>query len=175
MAVAHVALDLRPGSQGCHRVHDHHVDSTRAHQSLTDLQALLAGVGLGNQHGVDVHAQGPGIGGIQGMLGVDKGHLAAPLLSLGHHMEGQGGLTGGFRSIDLNDTAPGHTSDAQSQVQGQGAGGDGLHHHVHILSQTHNGALAVGPLDLGHGGLQRFLLIRGGSGALHHRLFGCHI
>ena len=39
------------------------------------------------------------------MLRVDKGRLAAVLLGLGHDVEGQGGFTGGLRSVDLDDAA----------------------------------------------------------------------
>ena len=176
MGVAHIALDLGPGGQGSHRVHHHYVDGAGADQSLTDLQALLAGVRLGDEHRVDVHAQSPGIVGVQGVLGVDEGHLAAPLLGLGHNVEGQGGLTRGLGTVDLNDTTLGNAADAQRQIQGQGAGGDGLHHDIGVVAQAHDGALTIGLLDLGHGGLQSLLLIRGGSGALHHSfLLVCHV
>ena len=108
------------------------------------------------------------------MLGVDEGHLAAPLLGLGHHVEGQSGLTGGLGAIDLNDTPLGHAADAQGDVQGQRAGGDGLHHHVGVLSQAHDGALAVIPFDLGNGGLQRLLLIRCRPHRVHGPFLICH-
>ena len=109
------------------------------------------------------------------MLGVDEGHLAPPLLGLGHHVEGQCGLTGGLRSIDLNDPALGQAADPQRQVQGQGAGGDRLHHYPQVLPQPHDGALSVVALDLRHGGLQCLLLICGGSRALHRRFLCCHL
>ena len=68
-----------------------------------------------------------GIGGVQGVLCVHKGHLAAPLLGLRDDVQSQGGLAGGFRPVDLDDPAPGHAANAQRQVQGKGACGDGLH------------------------------------------------
>ena len=46
------------------------------------------------------------------MLGVDEGHLAPPLLGLGHNVQGQGGLAGGFRPVYLDDAALGHAADA---------------------------------------------------------------
>ena len=55
---------------------------------------------------------GLGIDRVQRVLRVDKGGLAAPLLGLGHDMQRQGGLTGGLRAVDFNDSAPGHTADA---------------------------------------------------------------
>ena len=175
MAVAHVPLDLRPGGQRGHGVHHHHVDGPGAHQGLTDLQPLLAGVRLRDEHGVDVHPQRPGIAGVQGVLRVDKGHLAPPLLGLGHNVQGQGGLAGGFRPVDLNNASLGHAADAQGDVQRQRPRGDGVHHNAGVLSQAHDGPLSIGPLDLGHGGLQGLLLIRSGGRRLYHWLFCCHI
>ena len=61
MGVAHVPFDLGPRGERGHRVHHHHVDGAGAHQSFTDLQPLLAGVRLRNQHRVDVHPQSAGI------------------------------------------------------------------------------------------------------------------
>ena len=174
MGVTHVALDLRPGSQRGHRVHHHHVDGAGADQSLTDLQSLFAGVGLGDEHGVDIHAQSPGVAGVQGVLGVDESHLAPPLLGLRQDVEGQRGLTGGLGAVDLDDAALGDAADTQGDVQRQRTGGDGLHHDARVLPQTHDGALAVGPLDLGHAGLDGFLLIRRGGRRLHGGLFRCH-
>ena len=48
----------------------------------------------------------------EGVLGVDEGHLAPPLLGLGHNVQGQGGLAGGFRPVYLDDAALGHAADA---------------------------------------------------------------
>ncbi len=41
------------------------------------------------------------------MLRVDEGHLAALLLGFGQDVQRQRGLTGGFRAVDLDDTAAG--------------------------------------------------------------------
>ena len=79
-AVAHLALDLRPGHESRHAVHHHHVNGAGADQGLGDLQGLLAGVRLRDQHVLHPDAESPGIGGVQGVLGVHKGHLAALLL-----------------------------------------------------------------------------------------------
>ena len=173
-AVAHLALDLRPGHQGGHGVHHHHVDGAGADQGLGDFQGLLAGVRLGDQHILDPHAQGPGIGGIQGVLGVHKGHLAAQLLGLGQNVQGQGGLTGGLRPVDLDDAPPGHAADAQGQVQGQGAGGDGLHVGLGVFAVSHDGALAVHLLDLLHGRLQGLFFVGTRRDCGGRILFRCH-
>ena len=128
IAVAHLALDLRPGHQGGNGVHHDDIDGAGTHQSLRNFQGLLTGVRLGDQHFINIYTQSTGIGGVQGVLGVHKGHLAPLFLGLCRHMEGQGGLTGGFRPVDFHDTAPGQAAHPQRHVQRQGAGGD----HVHL-------------------------------------------
>lgn len=162
------------GDQSGHGVHHHHVDGAGADQGLGDFQGLLAGVRLGDQHILDPHAQGPGIGGIQGVLGVHKGHLAAQLLGLGQNVQGQGGLTGGLRPVDLDDAPPGHAADAQGQVQGQGAGGDGLHVGLGVFAVSHDGALAVHLLDLLHGRLQGLFFVGTRRDCGGRILFRCH-
>ena len=110
------------------------------------------------------------------MLGVYEGDLAAPLLGFRHDMEGQSGLAGGLRSIDLHDPALGYAANPQRQVQRQRPGGDGLHHHAGVLAQTHDGPLAVGLFDLSHAGFQRLPLVAGGRRNLHGGLlFICQV
>ena len=173
-AVAHLTLDLRPGHQRRHGVHHDHVDGAGADQGLGDLQRLLAGVRLGDQHILHVNAQRLGIGGVQSVLRVHKGYLAAHFLGLGQHVQCQRGLTGGLRSVDLHNTAPGQAADTQRQIQRQGAGGDGLHVHRALRAVAHDRPLAVHLLDLLHGRLQRLLFVG------YHRcrgdrfLFDCH-
>ena len=55
--VAHLPLDLGPGHQRRHRVDHDDVEGRGAHQHVGDLERLLAGVRLGHQQLVDVHAQ----------------------------------------------------------------------------------------------------------------------
>ena len=158
MAVAHLALDLGTGNHSGHRVHHNGVDGTGAHQCLTDLHGLLAGIRLTDQQLVDVHAQRLGIGRVQCVLDIDKGHFAALFLGFGQDMEGQRGLTTGFRSKHLDNTAAGHTAHAQRQVQAQAARGDGIHLHGGVVAQLHDGALAKLLFDLGQGSGQRVFL-----------------
>ena len=174
-AVAHLALDLGPGHQRRHGVHHHHVDGAAAHQRFGDLQRLLAGVRLGDEQVLHIDAQRLGIRGVQRMLGVHEGHLAAHLLRLGQHVQGQCGLTGGLRPVDLHDTAPGQTADAQRQVQGQGAGGDSLHVQGALCAVTHDRALSVHLLDLLHGRFQRLFLVGDHRGGCQSFLLRCHI
>ena len=83
------------------------------------------------------------------MLSIHKGYLAAHLLCLCQNVQSQGGLTGGFRSIDLNNTSLGNTADTQGGIQRHRTGGNSIHIHLNILAQTHHGTLAVLLLDLG--------------------------
>ena len=126
-AVAHLALDLRARHQRGHGVHHDHVDRAGAHERLGDLQRLLAGVRLGDEHILHVHAEGAGIAEVERVLGVDERHLAARLLRLRQDVQGQRRFAGGLRAVDLHDAAPGQAADAERQVQRQRAGGDGLH------------------------------------------------
>ena len=158
MAVAHLALDLGAGHHGGYRVHYNGINSAGAHQCLADLHSLLAGVRLADQQVVDVHAQRLGIGGVQCVLNVDKGHLAALLLGLGKDVQCQRGLTAGFRAVHLDDAAARHTAHAQRHIQAQAAGGDGFHLHGGIVAQLHDGTLAELLFDLGQRGRQRVLL-----------------
>ena len=108
------------------------------------------------------------------MLGIHKGDFAAALLCLRQNVQGKRRLTGGFRTVDLDDTAAGQAADAEGGVQRKGAGGDGIHVHLRTVAQTHDGALAIVFLDLVQRGLQRFFLVVCGRGGLVGGLFLCH-
>ena len=73
-------------------------------------------------------------------------------------MQGQRGLTTGFRAVHLNDAAPGHAAHAQCQIQADAAGRDGIHLHGGVVAQLHHSALAKLLFDLGQCRGQRILL-----------------
>ena len=161
VGVAHVALDLRLGHQGRHGVHHHHVDGAGADQGFGDLQGLLAGVRLGHVEIVHVDAQALGINRIESVLRVDEGRRAAHLLSLSHHMEGDGGLAGGLGSEDLDDPSPGDASHAQGDVEVDAARGDGGDVQIGgVVPQLHDGPLAELLFDLRKGYFKGFFLIQ---------------
>ena len=108
------------------------------------------------------------------MLRVYKRHLAALFLGLRRHMKGQRSLTGGFRSVDLHNAAPGQTAYAQRHVQGQGTGGDHVHLQIILVAKTHNGALAVHFFDLAHGRFNGPLPILRRCGTGHGGFLFCH-
>ena len=160
MAVAHISLDLRSGYKGCHRVHDHNIHRSGTHHRLCDLESLLSVIRLGYVQVIDVHSDILRIYGIQRVLRVDESCDAAPLLYLGHHMQGNGGLTAGFRSVDLHDTSLGNSAHSQGDIQSQGTCGHGLHLHMSSrLAQLHHGSLAVLFLNMAQRRFQSLLFL----------------
>jgi hypothetical protein len=95
------------GTKGRHRIDHQHVDRAGAHQRVADFQRLLAGVGLRDQEFVDVDAELSGIDRIERVFGIDEGADAALLLALGHRVQRQRGLAGGFRPVDFDHPALG--------------------------------------------------------------------
>ena len=148
MCVAHLPFDFGPGGQCGDRVDDQDVERPGADQHVGDLECLLTCIRLRNQQIVDVDADGLGVDRVHGVLGVDVGADATVALRLGHHMHGQGRLTGGFRAEDLHDSASGESSDTEGEVECQRPGGDGLDVHVQVLTHPHDRALAELLLDL---------------------------
>ena len=118
-AVAHLALDFRARHQRRDGVDHDNVDRAGAHERLGDLERLLAGIGLGDEHILDLHAKRAGIGDVERVLCVDERDLAARLLRLGEHMQRQRRLTGGFRPVNFDDTALGQAPDTERQVERQ--------------------------------------------------------
>ena len=159
VGIAHFAFNFGFGHHGSNRVHNNSVNRAGAYQSFADFHGLLAGIRLADQQAVNVNAKGAGIGGIQGVLNVDKGNLAAQLLGFSQNMQGQGGFTGRFRPIYLNDASAWQAADAQRQVQPQAAGGNGIHLHGNVGPKLHHGAFAKLLFDLGQCRLQRCLFI----------------
>ena len=76
------------------------------------------------------------------MFDVDEGGEPAFFLGLGDHAQTEGRLTGGFRSVDLDDAALGQAADAEGEIHGEGAGGEGLDLHLGVGAETHDGAVA---------------------------------
>jgi hypothetical protein len=107
VGVTHVAFDLGPRRQRRDRVDDDDVERARADQHVGDLEGLLAGVGLGDEQVVDVDADGARVDRVHGVLGVDVGTDATVALRLGDHVHGQGRLTRGLGTVELDDATAG--------------------------------------------------------------------
>ena len=56
---------------------------------IADFQRLLAGVGLGDEHLVDIDPDARGVNGIEGVLGIDEGDDAAQRLGLRENLQGE--------------------------------------------------------------------------------------
>ena len=158
--IAHLAFDLRLGHERRDRVDDDDVDASRAHQHVGDLQALLAGIGLRNEHVGDVDAEFPGIDGVERVFGVDIGGDAAGLLNLRDDLQAQGRLARRLRSVDLDDTAARQAADAERDVEPQRPGRNHRQVVLHLgLAHFHDRALAELLFDLGQRGGERLALV----------------
>ena len=140
LALTHLALDLGLGRQCGDTVDDDDVDGAAADELVGNLQCLLAVVGLADPQVVHVHAQRLGIKAVEGMLGVDDGGYTAHLLGLGDGVDGQGGLTRGFGTVDLDDASAGITAHTQCVVKADRAGGDDLDILDVVVAQLHDAA-----------------------------------
>ena len=148
MGVAHLTFDFGLGHEGRDGVDDNDVDAARADQHVGDLKGLLARIGLRDQEGVGVHAQGTRVDGIEGMLSVDECGVAAGLLGVGDGVQGDRGLTGGLGAVDLDDAAAREATDAEGDIECEGTRGDHLHGRSIVVAQAHDGALTELLVDL---------------------------
>ena len=101
------------------------------------------------------------------MLGVDECDLAAALLCLRNDMQRQRRLAGGFRAVDLNNSALGYAADAERGVERQRTGRDRVDLQIGPVAKAHDRTLAEVFLDLPDGRIKRLLLVVIGS------LIGC--
>ena len=131
----------------------------RAHKRFCNVQTLLTGVRLGDQQAVNVNAECLGVNRVERVLGVDKRSRAAQLLRLCNAVQRNRGLTGGFRSVDLNDSAARQTADAEREIQTDRASRDVFDVHAGVFAQTHDRAFAELLFDLTERSGKCFLLI----------------
>ena len=161
VAVAHLAFDFGAGHQRGHGVDDDDVQRAGADQHVHDFERLLAGVRLGDEERVGVDAELGGVFRVERVLGVDEGGDAALALGVGHGVQRDGGLTGGFRAVDLDDAAAGQAANSEGHVQRDGAGGDDLDGRTDFVAQAHDRAFAELLVNLGKRCVERLLAIRG--------------
>ena len=109
------------------------------------------------------------------MFGIDEGADAALLLRLGHGVQRERGLAGGFRPVDFDHPAARQAADAERDIEPERAGGDGVDiHRLVVLAEPHDRALAERALDLGDRGVKSLRFVHGGTfnqtqGGLGHR------
>ena len=149
LVLAHLAFDFRFRSEGGDRVDHDNVDGAAPDEVVRDLERLFTVVRLRDQEGFEVHAQGLRIGPVEGVFRVDDGGDAPGLLRLGDRMHGEGGLTAGFGTIDLDDPSFRVAADSEGVVQGDGPARDDLRRiPFWLISQLHDGTFPVILLDL---------------------------
>ena len=127
----------------------------------TDLEGLLSGVGLTDEEVVHVDADGARVDRVHGVLGVDVGTHPAVALGFGDDVHGEGRLTRGLGTVELDDAPTRQTTDTERHVEGEGAGGDRLDVEVHVLAHAHDRALTELLFDLAQRGVQGLRAIVG--------------
>ena len=93
------------------------------------------------------------------MLRVDESRDAALFLSFRDGMDGQSGLTGGFGTVNLDDTAFRESADAQCRVQTDGSGGNDIHLLDVRLAHAHDGAFSERFFEFFERGVENFQLL----------------
>ena len=147
--IAHLAIKLRLRNQRRHRVHHQHIDRTRPHQRLDNLQRLLAIVRLRDQQIVDVHAQLPRIQRIERMLGIHKRRQPARLLRLGDDLQRNRRLARRLRPKDLNHPPPRNPAHTQRRIKrDRPRRNDRNRHNRLFAAQPHDRAFAKLLFDL---------------------------
>lgn len=68
------------------------------------------------------------------MFSIDERTGFTFALRCGDNLQRQGGFTGGFRTVNLDDTAHWQTAGAQRDIQRKRAGGDGFHIHGAVFT-----------------------------------------
>ena len=141
MGIAHFAFDFSLRNEGCNRVNNNNVDTTGADQHICNFKGLFTGIGLRNQQSVRIHTQCLCIYRVKSMFSVNERCVTASLLSAGDSMESNGGLTGGFGSVDFDDTTTWQATDAESNIQSKRTGGNHLYRRTRVVAQAHDRAL----------------------------------
>src|SRR5215213_10950970 len=151
MRVAHLSLDLGPRYKGRDRVYYDHVEGAASDEGIRYLQGLFAVIRLGEVEVFEVHADGLGVGRVEGVLGVDEGGEASRLLGLGYHVQGEGRLAARLWTEDLDDSASRDAANAEGEVEGQGAGRDAGDLLPLLVAHAHDRTFPELPLYLGNG------------------------
>ena len=83
------------------------------------------------------------------MLGVNECSIATRFLGVRHSVKGDGGLTGGFGAVDLDDATARQPANTKGYVEGEGARGDHLNRGTRVIAEAHDGPFAELLVDLG--------------------------
>ena len=170
VAVAHLAFDFGLGHECRDGVDDDDVEGPGADEHIGDLERLLTGVRLGDEELIGVDAELLRILRVEGVLSIDEPGDSAGLLCVCDGVESHGRLTGGFRTVDLDDATARQTADAQSDVESDRTGRDGGDGLTHTVAEAHDRALAVIAIDLAHCGFECLRLVSAGGNL---KVLGC--
>jgi hypothetical protein len=107
------------------------------------------------------------------VLCVDEGRIAAGLLGVSDSVQGNRGLTGGLRAVDLDDAAAREATNAEGDVEGKGTRGDHLNGRAVVVAQPHDGAFAELLINLRQGDFESLIAIVG-RGLCSGCFTGCH-
>jgi hypothetical protein len=92
VGVTHVAFDFGSGYECGDAIDDDDVDGATSDEEFGDLEGLFAGVGLADEEVVGVDAEVVGVGGVEGVFGVDEGGDASSFLGFSDDVEAEGGM-----------------------------------------------------------------------------------
>ena len=115
--VTHFAFDFVFRDECSDRVDDHNIDSAGANESFDDLECLFTVIWLRDKEFVDVDADTAGIERVESMLGIDEGSGATQFLDFSDGVQGEGGFTGGFWTVDFDDAAAWETTDTERGIE----------------------------------------------------------
>src|SRR5450759_3562992 len=136
--------------------------SAATHQRIRDFESLLAGIWLRNQKILEIDPKLARVDRIERVLGVDEGADAALFLGLGDDMQGQGGLAGRFRPINLDDPAAREAADPQGDIEPKRTGRHRIDlDHFLVFSEPHDRAFSKSSFNLRQSGVERLGLIHG--------------
>lgn len=141
--VSDLAFEFGFGDESGDGIQDDDVEGIRADERFADAEGFLARAGLGDEEVVEIDAEALGVGGIQGVLDINESGEPSAFLGLGHDGEGERGFSGGFRPVNFHDASPGEASNTQGAVNEEIAGGDDFHFGMGIVTEAHNGTLAI--------------------------------
>ncbi len=121
MRIADLSVQLGLRNQGRNRVDHDDVDRVGFDEHLGNLQPLLPVGRLADQQVFEIDAQALGPGGVERMLGVDKGGDPPLMLGTGNRVQGQRRFTARLRPEKLDHPAPRETPSPQGEIQRESA------------------------------------------------------
>ena len=156
MGCAHIAVDFLLGNKRRNRVNDNDIDGTGTDERIGNFQRIFAAVRLGNEQIIDVDTECLCIQRIKRVFRVDECCFTAHLLGLGNDMQSNGRFTGGFRTVDFDNTSSRNTTDTKGKVKCKGTCRDRLDVHIDIIAKTHDASRTFCLFDLGNRSIKRF-------------------